>query len=241
MSRHRLTILLLVALLSLPLALVHAQEAAEGPEEAIGGGGPMPGLLLLDLARLNAKLEANGYGPLDKMVFVMGGGGYGGEARGLRFGGMGFGGEVSSMSAQRVATLSVGFGGFMVERGLFAGAGYSLSLGAVIGGGGADLDLLDHRSSSFDDAISNPANTSLTRGFFAIQPYAGIEVSLLDWIMLKVNLGYLWTFGEPWKQEGLPLQGPPESFSAPLVQVMVTFGGRATMEEKGSPEGQPQK
>lgn len=232
MSRRGLSILMLVSLISLPLVAVQAQEAVEGPEEGLGGGGPMPGLLLLDLAGLNERLEANGYAPLVEMVSVMGGGGYGGEVRGLRFGGLGWSGDATSLAGQKAATLSIGFGGVMIERGLFAGEGYSLSLGAVIGGGGADLDLLDHRSTSFEDAIRNPANTSLTRGFFAIQTYAGLEFTLLDWIMLKVNLGYLWTFGEPWQQAGIPLIGPPESLSAPLVQVLVTFGGRGTLEEQ---------
>jgi hypothetical protein len=233
MSGQRLVILLLIVLISLPLATAQAQEAAEGPEEGLGGGGPMPGLLLLDLAELNEYLEAYGYAPLDDMVFVMGGGGWGGELTGVRFGGLGWGGDITSKAGQRVATLSVGFGGFMIERGIFAGNRYSLALGAVIGGGGADLDLLSHQPTSFDDAISNPANTSLTRGFFAVQAYAGIEATLLDWILLKVNLGYLWTFGEPWKQQGLSLPGPPETFSAPLAQVMITFGGRAELEEEG--------
>ncbi|MCR4404091.1 MAG: hypothetical protein NUW06_02140 [Candidatus Acetothermia bacterium] len=231
MARHRLAVLLSVVLIGLPLASLGAQEAAPEAEEGIGGGGAMPGVVLLDLAGLNERLAANGYAPLPEMVIVMGGGGYGGEVRGLRFGGLGWGGDATSLQGQKVATFSIGFGGFMVERGLFAGRGYSLSLGAVIGGGGADLDLLDHRSTSFDDALSNPANTALTRGFFGVQAYAGLEFALLDWIMLKVNLGYLWTLGEPWKQAGLPLVGPPESLSAPLVQVMVTFGGRGTLEE----------
>ncbi len=234
MPERRLILLplLMIVLLGLPLVALQAQEAAPLElVEGLGGGGPLPGLLLLDLEGLNEKLEANGYAPLAEMVFIMGGGGFGGEVEGLRFGGLGWGGEVSSQAGQKVAKLSIGFGGFMLERGLSSGERYSLALGAVIGGGDAALDLLDHRSSSFDDAVSNPANTSLTRGFFGVQAYAGLEFALLDWIMLKVSLGYLWTFGEPWQQAGLALTGPPESLSAPSVQVMIAFGGRAELGE----------
>lgn len=233
--RHSLAVLLPALLIGLTLILAQAQETGPaGPEEeGLGGGGPLPGVILLNLAGLNECLGANGYAPLPEMIFVMGGGGWGGEVRGLRFGGLGWGGEVSSLAGQKAAKLSIGFGGFMIERGLSAGPGYSLSVGAVIGGGGADLELLDHRSSSFEDAISNPANTALTRGFFGLQAYAGLEFALLDWIMLKLSLGYLWTFGEPWQQAGLPLIGPPETLSAPLVQVMIAFGGRAKLEEAG--------
>lgn len=199
----------------------------------------MPGLLLLDLEGLNQVLLANGYGPLDEMIFLMGGGGFGGLVEGLRFGGLGAGGEVSSILGDKVAKLAVGFGGFMVERGLFSGERYSLSAGAVIGGGGADLGLLDHRSASFEDAIVNPPSVSLTRGFFAVETYVGIDFSLLDWVMVKVNLGYLWTFGEPWKLDGLPLPGPPEKLSAPLIQIMISFGGREGVEEEEGPEEMP--
>jgi len=234
MSRlnHNLAGLLMLVLVTMPLILGWAQEAEE-PLEGIGGGGMMPALLLLDLEGLNQILLANGYGPLDNAVFLLGGGGFGGLINDVRFGGLGAGGEVSSILGEKVATLSVGFGGFLVERGIFAGDRYSLALGAIVGGGGADLTLLDHRASSFEDAIKNPPNTSLTRGFFGIETYVGIDFALLDWIMLKVNLGYLWTFGGPWKQDGLPLPGPPQSLNAPIIQVMITFGGREGFEEVG--------
>jgi len=119
MSRLKggLTILLVLVLASLIAALAQAQEAAEGPLGGIGGGGPMPALLLLDLAGLNQVLLNNGYGPLDNMVFLMGGGGFGGDVKDLRFGGLGVGGEVSSILSQKVATLSIGFGGFLIEHG----------------------------------------------------------------------------------------------------------------------------
>ncbi|MFQ6033555.1 MAG: hypothetical protein ACE5KR_01705, partial [Candidatus Bipolaricaulia bacterium] len=188
-------------------------------------------LLFLDLSGLNQILLNNGYGPLDNTVFLTGGGGFGGGIKDLRFGGLGAGGKVSSILGEKTATLSIGFGGFLIERGVFAGERYSLALGAVIGGGDAELALLDHRSPSFEDAVKNPPNTSLTRGFFGIETYSGIDFALLDWVMLKVNLGYLWTFGGPWKQDGLPLPGPPQSLSAPILQVMIIFGGREGGEE----------
>ena len=235
MSIRKLTILVMIVVAGL-LAAVQAAggaEAAEPEAEAgIGGGGMAATLLFLDLSELNRVLEANGYGPLPDRVFLMGGGGFGGEVRGLRFGGLGVGGEASSILGDKVATLSLGFGGFLIEQGLFAGERYGLSLGTVIGGGGADLTLLDHRSTSFEGAIADPPNIRLTRGFFALETHLGLDFALLDWLMLRVNLGYLWTFGGPWKQDGLPLPGPPESFNAPLVRFMITFGGRGELEEE---------
>lgn len=239
-GKGSLTILLVLVLVSLSLALAQAQAAEEVEEAGLGGGGPMPALLFLDLSELNRILLANGYGPLNEMVFLMGGGGFGGLVKNMRFGGLGAEGDVSSVLGQKVATLSIGFGGFMIERGLFAGERYSLAVGAVIGGGDAELTLVDHRPSSFEDAISDPPNTSLTRSFFAIETYVGIDFALLDWIMLKVNVGYLWTLGNPWKQDGLPLPGPPQSFNAPLIQIMIAFGGRGELEEEEEPKRKAQ-
>ena len=76
-----LTILLVIFVVGLPLALAPAQAAAEEEQEGIGGGGPMPACLFLDLSGLNQIIEANGYGPLGDMVFLMGGGGFGGAVR----------------------------------------------------------------------------------------------------------------------------------------------------------------
>jgi len=237
MLRGKLIVLL--ALMVAGLLVAAGQAAAEEPEGGIGGGGMAGTLLFLDLSALNQILEANGYGPLADRAFLMGGGGFGGEVQGLRFGGLGAGGEVSSVLGEKVAKLSLGFGGLFVERGLFAGERYSLSVGAVIGGGGADLTLLDHRLGSFEEAIAEPSGMRFTRGFFAVETHLGLEISLLDWLMLKVNAGYLWTFGGPWQQEGSLLPGPPESLNAPLVRVMIAFGGRSkpeSEEERGAVE-----
>jgi hypothetical protein len=227
---RRQLILLAIVALALSIGLGQAAVKAEEPEGGIGGGGMAGTLLFLDLSALNRVLAAHGYGPLDDTLSLIGGGGFGGTIGGLRFGGLGGGGEVSSVLGEKIAKLSLGFGGFLIERGLFAGERYSLSVGAVIGGGGADLTLLDHRSASFEDAIANPSGTRLTRGFFAVETHFGLEVALLDWIMLRVDVGYLWTFGGSWEQEGSPLLGPPESLSAPLVRFMIAFGGKAKPE-----------
>lgn len=240
-----LAILLAFILVALPVALepvwMWAQEVPEEPEElemerakiGIGGGGVAATLLFLDLEELNEALLANGYGPLDGIVPLIGGSGFGGELEDLRFGGLGGGGEVSSILGEKLAKLSLGFGGFLIERGLLARKSYSFSMGLMIGGGSAELALLDHRSSSFGDAIANPPNTQLLREFFAVEAYAGVELALLEWVLLKVNLGYLWTFGGPWRQEGFPLPGPPRSLSAPLLQITLIFGGRGRLEEEG--------
>ncbi|MGQ9477867.1 MAG: hypothetical protein ACUVRH_05205, partial [Candidatus Bipolaricaulia bacterium] len=122
-----------------------------------------------------------------------------------------------------------GFGG-LIEGLRFGGLGFG---GAVIGGGDARLTLRDRRPSSFVDAISDPPNAFFTRGFFAVQAHLEVELFVLDWLMLKVNLGYLWAFSEPWKLGQAELPGPPESLSAPLVQVLVSQLRRTQQAGRG--------
>lgn len=231
----RVWILVLVACAGLSWGVGSAQTSAAAGMEGLGGGGPIPGFLFLDLAELNQVLEAHGYAPLAGGMFLMGGGGFGGVVTGLRFGGLGLSGETRSSKGQKIAALSLGFGGFWLERGILARERYSVSLGVVIGGGGAELYLLHRRSDSFADAVENPPNTYLSREFFAVQTHIGAEFVLLDWIMLKVQVGYLWTLGEDWLQAGVPLAGPPRSLGGPVVQVMIALGGRGPLEEEPTP------
>lgn len=225
MSKDRLTVLLLGVLISLPLVSLQVQGAE--PKEWFGRGGPMATILFFELGELNRLLLLSGYAPLPKRIILMGGGGGGGLVEGFRFGGLGCGGAVSSASGEKKATLEFGFGGFLIERGLLTRRRYSLLLGAVIGGGGAQLGLRDRRPNPSADAIR------LTQGFLALEIYAGVEVRVLDWLSLKVNLGYLWifwTFGEPWKLGQVELPG---SFNSPLIQVMISFGWQGKLEEIG--------
>jgi hypothetical protein len=156
---------------------------------------------------------------------MMGGGGYGGLVGEMRYGGAGLGGEISSTIGEKTATLSIGFGGVMIERGINTGQRNNLSIGVIIGGGGADLNLTDHRATTFEGAVADVPSLYITREFFTFQPYVGVEIPVLSWIMLKAQLGYVFTFGGEWQIEGYELPGPPKSFNAPVISIMVAFGG----------------
>lgn len=195
-------------------------------EMGMGGGGALGGWMFLDNAELNTALNDAGYAPLPDGLLLKGGGGGGGLLRGFRFGGYGAGGEVYSASGGKRAMLSVGYGGFWLSYGLASEASYDLSVGLLIGGGGATLKLTDHQPEDFEDAIGRPANTVLDRGFFALRPDVNVGVPVLPWLSLNVSGGYLVTLGDDWSHEGTTLPGPPASFSGWTVHVMIQFGGR---------------
>lgn len=217
----------LILILLLLATVVLAQE------EVGGGGGPALGWLFLDLSSLDEALVAHSYAPLGNGTFIMGGGGFGGEMSGWRFGGFGRGWGISSTQGEKKAELDIGYGGFAVEYARPLSEKMMLSLGGLIGGGGADLSLLDHRSESFDEAISEPTNTSLERLFLALEPYVSLEFQLLEFLRIRLMLGYFWTpLLSDWIQDEKWLPGPPEEFSAPTICVQFAFVGFETLEEE---------
>ncbi|MCS7240733.1 MAG: hypothetical protein NZ651_05775 [Candidatus Bipolaricaulota bacterium] len=197
----------------------------------IGGGGFMPVFLFPNLQELNEELSQAGFGEFDSPLVLWGGCGFGGFLTGSRFGGMGYGGDITVSSGEKSAQLSLGVGGFVMEQGLVAQERAALSLGLMIGGGSAELLLVFHKPSSFGEALATPASTSLSRGFFALQPYVSAELFLLDWMFVKVNVGYLFSWGDPWEISGTAVAGPPGQLSAMVFQVFIVFGGKAPVEE----------
>ncbi len=227
-----------MALLALTLVVVPAMAQAEAPETesqsdpipladmGLGGGGPLGGWMRLDITELNTALEDFGYAPLPDGMLLIGGGGGGGLLKGFRFGGYGAGGDVRSTTDEKSATLSLGYGGFWLSYGLVSEARFDLSVGLMIGGGGATLKLTDHRPDGFRDAIGRPANTVLDRGFVALRPDANVGIQVLPWMSLNLSGGYLATLGDDWSHQGTSLPGPPLGFSGWTIQVMLQFGGR---------------
>lgn len=229
-----MTLAVIVATLGLAWSAVGEQTPSERMEMGIGGGGPLVSLIFLDLASLNGVLEANDYAPLSEEMRFFGGGGGGGLVQGFRFGGFGGNGEVVSVNTEngKRAALSLGFGGFLLSYGLASLGPADLTLGSLIGGGGATLTLTAHRPERFEDAVARATNTVLTRGFFAVQPQTSLGVPVLSWLSLRISAGYLLTVGSDWELDGIELPGPPEHFHAWSVSVMVEFGGRGDGEQE---------
>lgn len=219
-------------LLLVTLLLMCAAEAAFGqasdvehPPVISHGGGIGAWISLANLGALNELLAAQGYGPLPEGFLVFGGGGVVGEVYGVRTGGAGAGGEAYSYRGERVAKLEFAYGGFTLDQGVLHGESYDLSIGATLGGGEAVLTLQAHRPDTFEEAVSNPVNSVLGRGFWLIQPHVSLKLSVLPSLALQLNATYLWTLTHNWQQQDLVLPGPPSDFNGWSLEVGFSLGG----------------
>jgi len=206
-------------------------EVSEKPAMGFGFGGPLIGLFTVTLGSedeadsINGILTANGYGPLPERILTFGGGGGGGVIGGFSFGGSGWGGSVSSIRAGKKAELSLGFGGMDIAYAVGGNDRSLLLVGAVLGGGGLDLQLRERIPESFEDAVADPTTTTLSRGFFAAEPYVAFQVQPLSWLGFEVHLGYLLSLAGSWEEGGQEIEGPALELSGPFFGLTVAFGG----------------
>ena len=170
------------------LLAVSCAVAANGPEDGAGGGGPMPSILFLDLGELNAAITAAGYPRISEVLFTMGGSGYGGWSDGVRFGGVGGSGATTSINGERSVRFGLETYGLLVEKVAASDSGLTIALGTVLGGGSLDLRLIDRFPDSFEDAVGAPYVASMTKGFYALQPYIAFEARPLHWMATRFQV-----------------------------------------------------
>ena len=224
----------LSVLLILLVGSFSSVAGAAGDElKGFGFAGPLIGLFSLDLEEVNDILIDAGYAPISEQLFTFGGGGVGGVIGGFSLGGHGWGGSVTSLLGEKQVELSLGFGGMDLAYVVGGNERSLLAFGVVIGGGSAELILRDHFPESFEAAISDPTTTTLSQGFFALEPYVRFQVQPLSWLGFKLQLGYLFSFPGEWEEGERSIPGPSLSPSGPFVGIALTFGGigRADMEE----------
>ena len=238
--RNTVWTVVIVALLCLfPFVGLADDETLGKPVTGFGFGGPMIGLFTLELGSendpetVNGILAANGYGPLPERMITFGGGGGGGVISGFSFGGSGWGGSVTSIRAGKKAELSLGFGGMDIAYVVGGNDRSLLLIGAVLGGGGLDLKLRERIPTSFEDAVADPTSVTLSRGFFAAEPYVAFQVQPLSWLGFEVHLGYLFSLAGSWEEGGQEIEGPALELSGPFFGLSIAFGGigQADVEE----------
>lgn len=191
-----------------------------------GRGYSMFGVLVPDLADLNAELKKSGLAPLDGAVFMGGGGGYGGLNNWV-FGGFGGGAEMSAASSGGKSTeMSIGFGLWEVAR-LWRAGKYTFHAGAMLGLGGATLIVSEGGPKDVQEALTPGFDTVLDAGFGLAGPTAGIEVDLTPYFSLGLKAGYLTAFGDAWRHRssGEKLSGLAGGFKGPFVSVSIGAGG----------------
>lgn len=216
-TRFLSTVVLCLLLVALPQV-----SAAKGPSSE-GRGGSWIGWFMPDLTDFNDKLESNGLPTLDGTFTLYGGGGYG-EWNNIRLGGFGGGGSLAKEEGAKRSELSMGFGGVHAAR-VWTLDKIKLEVGAVVGGGGATIVLSDGTPSSGDDAIVNPYDTVIDRGFFLVGPSLGARLNVTDLMAVHLSAGYLHTIGD-WKHRNAKttLSGFPD-LNGSYISIGFVFGG----------------
>lgn len=217
------TTLILVLLLCLIPLVAFADDASA--ESFVGGVGPMPTLLFLDLDDLNGAITGAGYPQLSQVLFAHGGGGYGGQLDGLRIGGYGLGGNTLSDSGSRSVSFDLAYGGIMVEKAVSNDEELTVVLGTLLGFGSLDLRFVSGIPGTFAEAVANPFVSSMSKEFFALQPYVAFESKPFPWMWARFQLGFLWTLADQWAFEGAEFAGPPRALGGLTASLMLRFGG----------------
>lgn len=182
-----------------------------------GGGGYTPGWIFINMDELNNQLINFGSGQLQKSGFYTSGGAgfvYIGFIPNLRIGGMGYAGSTST-SAQsggfnREAVYSIGGGAMTIEYTLPFVKNAAISLGAIIGGGGIDIELYrnsgDFEWSNIWNEISTSTSTNnvsrkISNNYFLFGPTLNFDFPLYRFVSFRVGGGYQLTIGKNWKIE----------------------------------------
>lgn len=186
-----------------------------------GGGGFTPGWIFTNPKSLNLSLSSAGMPTISESgLFTTGGSGflYIGFIPQLRIGGMGFSGSTTKTSGPttdqftRETEFSIGGGGFTVEYTLPFIRDVGISVGAVIGGGGIEVNMYKNRNSaSWGDAFNDFPNgnnasgnvhTTLKNNFWILTPTLNIEIPIYHrFVALRFGAGYQFTIGEEWQYD----------------------------------------
>ena len=200
-----------------------------------GGGGPIVMGAFLDLSELERSLQGmvkiqGDFNFGDQALFLLrGGGGFGGGR--LRLGGMGMEGSwtfpVLGESEFDRIKLTLGGGGFLMDRLIADTDQGSVSLGVLIGGGEWQLQLSKDAQGSFGEIIRQPVSLELHRSFWFASPYLSAEFRIFDFVGLRFGVSAWATlsFDEWAVQNGPPAAGGPlRNVVFPALQLMLVFG-----------------
>jgi hypothetical protein len=195
-----------------------------------GGGGFSPGWYFINVDPVNEQLkgtipELNSAG-----VFTTGGGGfiYIGVIKNLRIGGMGFGGSTSESASSsdgynREVIYSISGGGVTIEYTLPFIKKVGVSLGAVIGGGGIQIEAFRNNGNFEWNDIWTEIKSSSTSGnlhrtlknnFWIISPTLNIDIPFYRFLSFRIGGGYQISLGDKWEIENeRELSGVPSELS----------------------------
>ena len=220
-----------LVLFALNCNLIFSQE-----DNFIGNGGPIFGVISLNLDSLNKSISKAGFKEFDKnngdssIIVLTGGGGIGGTFKN-RFGGYGLNGKITTTNGDKKATLVFSYGGFIYEKGIYKidATKTDFSLGFLIGGGDISLELeYAPYSNEFDSAILKAHTTFLEKSYFMIAPRINIHQKLAPFIGIDLSAEYLLgldTFSSSWKTNNdETVSGPFSNIQVPVFSGRISFG-----------------
>lgn len=190
-------------------------------------GGPMVGMIQLDLRELNQILVEIGFSEMNEDIIIFGGGGIGGIKSGIRFGGVGMTGrETTSNEDGDKIMLEFNYGGFLFEQGIVAGAKTDLAIGGLFGGGIIHVNRVENFRGNFEEALEESHSTSLQKEFLMIEPRISLHQQLMSFIGLTLTIGYMggYDMGSDWDFFGSKLDGPFELIQGPTASIRLSFG-----------------
>ncbi|MCK4641348.1 MAG: hypothetical protein KAU06_08420 [Candidatus Marinimicrobia bacterium] len=214
-----------------------------------GAGGWDYYMMELNVDAINNKLAEIGLSSFDKNIFMSGGGGWGYIGRGIRIGGLGAHGQVKSagnpgsIDIAKEVTLSINFGGFMIEKVFHPFNKTELYFGTMIGGGNAQLKfeqwsgpvVWDELWGGYNNTVIDTSSMSFTDyqnelscGYITALPTIGFRYNIFRWAAVGVNVGYLYSKmnQDGWKMDGKTVSGVPDiDFSNVIYRFNIYFGG----------------
>ncbi|MDD5766920.1 MAG: hypothetical protein PHW79_11820 [Candidatus Marinimicrobia bacterium] len=212
-----------------------------------GGGGWDWYYLPLNVDVLNTQLAKIGLPAFADQMILSGGGGWGFIGRGIRIGGLGASGTVSSFGiptggngSQIDVTLSLSYGGFLIEKVFHPFNNSEIYLGATLGGGSTSMKfskssqniswnyIWENGYSSADSLVFSDHQSEMSSGFFWAMPNIGFRYNIFRWFAVGADVGYFYqhTDEQKWKMENKVVVGVPKiDFSGVVYRVNFYFGG----------------
>ncbi len=199
---------LLFVLITILTINTNAQNLGFGDSPFGLGGGFTGQWIMPDVDWLNTSLSGFGTPELAKSGFFASGGTgfiYVGFIKNLRIGGIGLGGttseKVTLSGVNREAVYSYSMGGLTIEYTLPFIRNWGVSVGAVLGGGSASVELYRYDNSpvfwdNILNDIKNPAASvnnygrKMTTSFWVVTPTLNIDVPLHPLVSVRLGGGY---------------------------------------------------
>lgn len=186
-------------------------------------GGPMIAVMELDLSKFNNSLPV-GFSKLNESLVLKGGGGIIGSKAGSRFGGYGLQGTTSAVGndGKRIA-LELAYGGFLYEKALYSTEKVDISIGSLIGGGSARIDMI---YGNFKDPHT-PNSNSFDKNFMVIEPRLDFHYQFAAFVGVDLSIGYFLNLdfvNDEWKYYDDRVNLSLDRLSSPVASLKFSIG-----------------